>query len=252
MKLTKICSIILSFILTIMVSATPLLASTSTSLGEYNIGNDGNAEIVMTETVSRIVFTAHFEDGEEISSYLDKNTKKVYLDGHEVKYSYNEGTMVESSLPSITPNSIIDSTPVTVVTGMSIDFAPVIEATAKMATKIALAHCSVTAADLLVKLLQTSINGHWDIVINKVINRLVGYMGGWGASKVLNITFKYDLQRTKGLIYLNGGSVPVTGYRYANYRSTIKVAGQSLSGSSGKHGNWWSSSKPYSMGNEYY
>lgn len=252
MKLKKIVISTLSLFLITMFSITPLLASTSTNLGKYNIGSDGTAEIIMTETFSKIIFTAYFEDGEEISSYLDKNTKKVYLDGHEVEYSYNKGTVVESELPSITPNANIDSTPVTVVTGISIDFAPLIEATARMATKIALAHCSVTAADLLVRLLQTAINGHWDIVINKTINTLVGYMGGWGVSKILNITFKYDLQKTKGLIYLNGGSVPVTGYRYANYRSDIRVAGHTVSGSSGKHGGWWSSSKPYSITDEYY
>lgn len=74
---------------------------------------------------------------------------------------------------------------------------------------------------------------------------------GVGASKVLDVIFSYDLQRTKGLIYLNGGSVPVTGYRYGNYKATVKVAGRSFKGSSGKHGNWWSSSKPYSLDTDY-
>lgn len=249
MKLKKYVIISMSFVLFLIFSIAPVFASTTTKLGYYNIGGDGNSEIVMTENVSKIIFTAYFEDGEEISSYFDKITKKVYLDGCEVKYSYKEGHKIKEEI-SVLPYTNIDSTPVNVITGINIDFAPLIEASAKMATKIALAHCSVTAADLLVRLTQTAINGHWDIVINKTINNLVGYMGGWGVSKILNITFTYDLQRTKGLIYLDGGSVPVTGYRYANYRAEIKVAGKKVSGSSGKHGGWWSSSKPYSINYE--
>ena len=33
----------------------------------------------MTETYSKIIFTAYFDDGEEMYSYVDKNTGKVYL-----------------------------------------------------------------------------------------------------------------------------------------------------------------------------
>ena len=35
--------------------------------------------------------------------------------------------------------------------------------------------------------------------------------------------------------YLNGGNVSITGYRYTNYRATIKMAGKNFSGLSGKY-----------------
>ena len=166
----------------------------------------------------------------------------------KLQWLNNEGTQAEPTLPTISTYANIDSTPVNVVTGMSIDFAPLIEATAAIATSIALAHFGVTASSLLAKLGKTVLSKHWTSVVDIVFDGLIGAIGGYGVSKILNITFKYDLQRTRGLIYLNGGNVPVTGYRYANYRATIKVAGKSFSGSSGKYGGWWSSSKPYSVG----
>ncbi|WP_446601269.1 hypothetical protein [Thomasclavelia ramosa] len=247
MKLKKLLIISLSFILTSTFLITPLSASSTVCLGKYDFNNGETPEITMTETYSKIIFTAYFDDGEEIYSYVDKNTGKVYLNENEVIYKYNEGTQAEPTLPTISTYANIDSTPVNVVTGMSIDFAPLIEATAAIATSIALAHFGVTASSLLAKLGKTVLSKHWTSVVDIVFDGLIGAIGGYGVSKILNITFKYDLQRTRGLIYLNGGNVPVTGYRYANYRATIKVAGKSFSGSSGKYGGWWSSSKPYSV-----
>ena len=111
----------------------------------------------------------------------------------------------------------------------------------------AICRIQTTASVFQAGLGKTVLSKHWTSVVDIVFDGLIGAIGGYGVSKILNITFKYDLQRTRGLIYLNGGNVPVTGYRYANYRATIKVAGKSFSGSSGKYGGWWSSSKPYSV-----
>lgn len=246
MKIKKIVIATLCLALLGIYSMTPISASTTINLGQFTIGNE-KSEIIMTETLNKIMFTAYLENGQEMSSYLDKNTKKVFVNGQEVNYSFNEGTIVKPQLPTVNTNSNIDSTPVNVSTGITIDFAPLIEAGGGMALAIALAHFGVTAKSLLSLLGEATLKSHWAKIINKIYSSIVSAMGGFGVSKVLNITFKYDLQRTKGLIYLNGGSVPVTGYRYANYRATIKIAGKSFSGSSGEHGSWWSSSKPYSL-----
>ena len=146
MKLKKLLIISLSFILTSTFLITPLSASSTVCLGKYDFNNGETPEITMTETYSKIIFTAYFDDGEEIYSYVDKNTGKVYLNENEVIYKYNEGTQAEPTLPTISTYANIDSTPVNVVTGMSIDFAPLIEATAAIATSIALAHFGVTAS----------------------------------------------------------------------------------------------------------
>lgn len=82
-----------------------------------------------------MIFIAYLDDGQEMSSYLDKSSKKVYLNNQEVKYSYNEGTILETQLPTINPNANIISTPVNVVKGLSIDFNQLIKA-----TDITLAH----------------------------------------------------------------------------------------------------------------
>lgn len=246
MKIKKIIIASLSFVLLGMYSITPISASTTINLGKFTIDNV-ESEIIMTETFNKIVFTAYLENDQEMSSYFDKNTKKVFVNNKEVNYSFHEGTAVKPELPYITTNTNIDSTPVNVTTGISINFTPIIEAGGGMALAIALAHFGVTSGSLLALLGQTTLKSHWKIIIDLIYGSIVSAMGGYGAKKLLNITFKYDLQRTKGLIYLNGGSVPVTGYRYANYRATIKVAGKTFSKSSGKYGAWWSSSKPYSL-----
>lgn len=83
----------------------------------------------------------------------------------------------------------------------------------------------MTASTLLSKLDQTILYGHWKIIVDLIFNWLIDVIGGNGATQIVNSTFKYDLKKTKGFIYINGGSVPVTSYRYANYIATIKVAG---------------------------
>lgn len=142
-----------------------------------------------------------------------------------------------------------DWTPVNVVTGYKVDFSPLIDLAGKateIATKIYMAHLGVTAADLLAKLLKTTLERHWKTIVNALFNKLLKALGN--ISTVVKVVFYYDLQRTRGLVILNGGSVPVTAYRYANYRATIN----GYSANSGEAGSWWSSSKPYSLTDEIY
>lgn len=77
MKLKKLLIISLSFILASTFLITPLSASSTVSFGKYDFNNGETPEITMTETYSKIIFTAYFDDGEEIYSYVDKNTGKA-------------------------------------------------------------------------------------------------------------------------------------------------------------------------------
>ena len=77
MKLKKLLIISLSFILTSTFLITPLSASSTVSLGKYDFNNGETPEITMTEAYSKIIFTAYFDDGEKIYSYVDKNTGNV-------------------------------------------------------------------------------------------------------------------------------------------------------------------------------
>lgn len=224
MKLKKVILAPLSFAMLLMYSVSPVFASTSINLGKHEFGENENSEIVMTDTFSKIIFTAYCNNGDIIKSYVEKDTKKVYLNDNEVPYSINDDNVVKNDLP-INTYTNIDSTPVTITTGKTISFSPLITAGASLATSLAMAHYGVTAASLLEKLSKTAVSSHWETFVNICGDGLIGTMGGFGASKVLDVIFSYDLQRTKGLIYLNGGSVPVTGYRYGNYKATVKVAG---------------------------
>lgn len=72
--------------------------------------------------------------------------------------------------------------------------------------------------------------------------------------KIVNVTFSYDLQKTKGLVDLMGNGLKVTAYRYANYTGKILVLGKTFIKNTGKCGSWWSASKPYAielLGGEY-
>lgn len=176
-------------------------------------------------------------------------TEKVYLNGVEVKYSFHEGEKVineESTYATPPINSSEAWTPVTVAKGIHIDFSPLIEFAGNIASQLLLAHCGVTATALLGKLVKSTLSSHWTTVINFVGDNLISYAGGKAAKRVVNATFYYDQQSTKGMVYLGStGTVPVFASRYANYRSTIKVLGKSVSHNTGKKGGWWSSSKPF-------
>lgn len=207
-------------------------------------------DLEIRENSLKTEFIAYNVDGSIDLSEYNKITKKVYLNGVEVSYSYVDG---ESDVDSISPFASIQINspeawmPVNVTTGIKINFAPLIDFAGNVATQLLLAHTGVTASSLLTKLVSSVLSSHWKIVINAIGSTLAGYAGGWAASKIVNVTFNYDLQRTKGLVYMSGGYVPVTGYRYANYRATLTVLGRSVYKNSGKMGGWWSSSKPYSL-----
>lgn len=211
-------------------------------------------DFYIEETPFKTIYRAVMEDGHEYISEYDKNTGKVYMNNHEVEYSFSEGKKVLEENELINDNSIelyaTDPwTPKTVVTGYTVDFAPLIDGAATVAaigTQLYTAMIGVGASTLINKLAKATLKQHWAIVADAVGNSILDLIGE-NASKIVNVTFSYDLQMTSGLVDLMGNGVKVTAYRYANYTGIIKLLGKTFSKNSNKCGGWWSSSKPYGL-----
>lgn len=241
-------SYILTFLVSFQFAGTVFLTHYAFDVNALEYDNE-TYEITCVDTPTKTTFIANNNIDTTITSEYNKITKKVFLDGQEVKYSYTKGNVINNSnINQISPLAN-NWTPVNVATGFKIDFSPLIDlagSAASVATKIYMAHLGVTAADILARLVKATLEKHWKEVVNALFNRLLSKLGK--ISTVVKVIFYYDLQRTSGLVTLNGGSVPVTAYRYANYRATIN----GYSASSGEVGGWWSSSKPYSITDEIY
>ena len=221
-----------------------LLVKNTTRVDAVEVGNE-KFDLVVEETPTKITYIAVVDGISQSTSEYNKLSKKVYLNGNEVEYSFKEGKKVkESNTNAITPYAS-NWDPVTVITGYEINFAPFIEKAASWGMQLYLAHIGAAATSLINKLAKTTLNSHWSVVASTLSGDIISYIGSY-ASKVINVKFVYDLQKTRGLVTLNGGSVPVTGYRYANYKGKLYL-GSWVSKSTGKTGGWWSSSKPYSL-----
>lgn len=81
--------------------------------------------------------------------------------------------------------------------------------------------------------------------VGEVVGKAIGSVVGDAVSKV-NVTFKYDLYRTKNPAYVtSNASVKTTGYRYQNYAMNATYKGKTFSKNTTVCGSWWSSSNPY-------
>lgn len=205
------------------------------------------------ETPIKRVVTSVMKNGQEYSCEYIKSTGKAYMNGHEIEYSFNEGTQsTDKNNSTNSNNKLYASSPwtaETVVKGYHIDFAPLIKAVgtaAAIGTQIYTAMIGVGAATIINKLAKATLKSHWAVIANYCGDSIIGLIGA-NASKIVNVTFTYDLQKTKGLVDLMGSGVKVYAYRYANYASKIKLLGKTFSKNTGKYGGWWSSSKPYSL-----
>ena len=81
--------------------------------------------------------------------------------------------------------------------------------------------------------------------VGEVVGNVLGAAAGDAVSKV-NVTFKYDLYRTKNPVYVtSNASVKTTGYRYQNYALNATYKGKTFSKTTTVCGSLWSSSNPY-------
>ena len=249
MKIKKILLLCLVGVISIQLSTSSVFAETSSSIEDIQLDSEEAFDLEIKDNTFKTTFITYDDNGIIDMSEYNKITGKVYLNGVEVEYSFHDGQKVESLTSTFTSPSINSSAawePVTVVRGIYIDFSPMIEFAGNVASQLLLAHCGVTAASLLGKLVKSTLSSHWTAFVNVVGDLLLDYAGGYTAKKIVNATFLYDQQNTKGLVYLgSNGTVPVIASRYANYRATLTVAGKTVSHNTGKQGGWWSSSKPY-------
>lgn len=214
-----------------------------------------NVNYYVEETPFKIAYTAVMEDGQIYNSEYNKITKKSYINGREIIYSIEEGTPINVQYKSnINHISSVYSTtnpwtPVTVVEGYYINFAPFIDSVASVAAFALQLHMSLSAvasSQLMGKLVEHSVKEVMDRTADFAYGALIDYLGSH-ASDYFTTTFYYDLQRTSGLVDLMGSGVLVTAYRYANYAGRIWIGGRQFSCNTAEHGSWWSSSKPYSI-----
>lgn len=81
--------------------------------------------------------------------------------------------------------------------------------------------------------------------VGEVVGKALGSAARDAVSKV-NVTFKYDLYRTKNPVYVSSNaSVKTTGYRYQNNAMNATYKGKTFSKTTTVCGSWWSSSNPY-------
>jgi hypothetical protein len=214
-----------------------------------------NVDFYVEETPFKIAYIAVMEDGQIYNSEYNKITKKVYMNGHEVIYSIEEGITINAQNKSNINNisSVYSTTnpwtPVTVVEGYYINFAPFIDSVASVAAFSLQLHMSLAAvasSQLMGKLVEHSVKEVMNRIADTAYGALIDYLAA-NASDYFTATFYYDLQRTSGLVDLMGSGVLVTAYRYANYAGRIWIGGRQFSCNTAEYGSWWSSSKPYSI-----
>ena len=247
----KLVLVLMVSVLCVQLSLSSVFAETSTKIENINYNASENFNLEIKDSALKTIFTTYNENGILDSSEYNKLSKKVYLNGIEVKYSFQEDDKLTTETVTYANPPINSSEawkPVTVAKGLHIDFSPLINCAGNIASQLLLAQCGVTAASLLSKLVKTTLSSFWTNTINVIGGNIIGAAGGTSANIIVNVNFYYDLQNTKGMVYLGTtGTVPVVASRYANYRTTVKVLGKSISHKTGLKGNWWSSSKPFSL-----
>lgn len=245
---------LMSLVLTIQFVLNPFQIKNVYALDDVEIFGE-EVNFYVEETPIKKVITAVMEDGQEFSCEYINGTGKVYMNDHEIEYSFTEGVKVEqeNDLSIGNANELYattsDWTPETIITGYSIDFAPLIKATGTVAaigTQIYTAMIGVSATTIINKLAKARLKAHWSAIADYCGDTIIDLIG-LNSSKIVNVTFSYDLQKTKGLVDLTGSGVKVTAYRYANYTGKILVLGYTFSKNTGECGGWWSASKPYEI-----
>lgn len=194
------------------------------------------------------------KNGQEYTCEYNKITGETYMNDHEMEYSFTNSTAVLEEDVVVNDTKVdlyaVDPwTPITILEEQYIDFAPLINGAgtiAAIATQIYSAMIGRTASYLIEQLAKATLKRHWAVIADYCGDALLDLIGV-NASKIVNVTFSYDMQMTSGLVDLMGSSVKVTAYRYANYTGIIKLLGYTFSKGTGEHGGWWSSSKPYGL-----
>ena len=250
----KISFILMSMVLAFQLGVSPFQLKSVFALDDVEIFGE-RVNFYVEETPIKRVVTSVMESGQEYSCEYIKLTGKAYMNNHEIEYSFTEGTNLTEENNSINSNTYglyattNPWTAETIVKGYHIDFAPLIKTIggiAAIGTQLYTAMIGVGASTLIEKLAKATLKKHWAAIANFCGDSLIGLIGS-NASKIINVTFSYDMQKTKGLVDLMGSGVKVYAYRYANYTSKIKALGKTFTKNTGKYGGWWSSSKPYSI-----
>lgn len=253
-KFKKITFVLMSMLLTFQLGTASFQSNSVYALENIEI-LDEKVTFYIEETPIKRIVTSVMENGVEYSCEYIKSTGKAYMNNYEINYSFTEGTKVSEengliSNQTSTPYASTNPWTVeTIITGYHIDFAPLINGAATaaaIATQLYTGTIGVSASSLINKLVKATLKAHWASVANFCANGILDLIGP-NASKIVNVTFTYDLQKTKGLVDLTGNGVKVYAYRYANYTGKILVLGKTFTKNTGKCGGWWSSSKPYSI-----
>lgn len=164
---------------------------------------------------------------------MNKNTKELTVDGDVIEYSITLGTPVLVDSLSISTYASSDWTPVLVTKGIKVSCSPIFKSLGYITTSI------ITAAGKTVGARLGSSK------VGEVVSKALGSDAGDAVSKI-NVTFKYDLYRTKNPVYVtSNASVKTTGYRYQNYSMNATYKGKTFSKTTTVCGSWWSSSNPY-------
>ena len=215
-----------------------------------------NVTFYAEETPFKITYTAVMESGQEYISEYNKTTKKIYINGQEMEYSFGGGRKtIEQNIAVEKTNSIYSTTnpwtPVTVIEDYYIDFSPGIDFTVSAAAFVTNLYLGITAvsdAALKKKLTESALKRTMTVIGERSFEKVMGWLD-IHPSDIITATLYYDLQRTSGLVDLMGSGVKVTAYRYANYVGRLWAGGTTnlFSYNTGEYGSWWSSSKPYSF-----
>lgn len=252
-NLKRIGICLMSMVLTFQIILSPFLLKNVYALEDVDIYGE-NVIFYIKETPIKRIITAVMENGQQYLCECINSTGKVYMNEYEIEYSFTEGAALlkENSLTNINTYELNASnpwTPETIVHGNSINFAPLINGggtAVAVGTQIYLGMLGVTASSLIEKLAKATLKQHWAVVAKYCGDSILDLIGA-NTSKVVNVTFEYDLQKTKGMVDLMGSGVKVYAYRYANYTGTVLLLGHKFTKNTNKCGGWWSASKPYGI-----
>lgn len=226
------------FTLTLMLNGATAVNAQSPSndieIQTYNESINGT-DYEITTYDSKDLFKVNYEDenGESHTGELNKETKVLTVDGDVIEYSFSDGIPATSDRSMIQTRASSDWTPVLVAKGLKINCSPIFKSAGYVATAI------ITVAG-------TSVGSKLgSATVAAVVSSALGQAVGDAVSKI-NVTFKYDLYRTKNPVYVGANAtVKTTGYRYQNYSMSATYKGKKFSKNTTKCGSWWSSSKPF-------
>ena len=222
-----------------------MLLSGITSVNAQTVSNDvtvqtyqeviNGVECDVTTYDSDNLYKVNYQDstGEKHIGILNKDTKELTVDGDVIEYSVTSGTPVLADSLSKSTYASSDWTPVLVTKGIKVSCSPIFKSLGYVTTAI------ITAAGKTVGARLGSAK------VGEVVGKALGSAARDAVSKV-NVTFKYDLYRTKNPVYVSSNaSVKTTGYRYQNYAMNATYKGKTFSKTTTVCGSWWSSSNPY-------